>query len=169
MPAPSGWRLNEVDNVKLHSAYIGLGSNVEPEANLAGAIQALRLQLTILCLSSVWRSPSLGAPGPDFLNAVAKIETELDGKTLRQDLLRPIERSLGRVRGSDKFAPRTIDLDLLIFDGQILDEHIWDYPHLAVPLAECEPGIISPDGKRLVEIASRLQSSAEIFRIALAP
>lgn len=159
--------MNAVDRAETHIAYLGLGSNIEPETNLVGAVQALRAQLPILCKSSVWKSPSLGAPGPDFLNAAIKVETSLDSDALRQTLLRPIERWLGRVRSPDKYAPRTIDLDVLIFDSQILDEHIWDYPHLAVPLAECAPGLEAPTGRPLAEIANEFRLNGDIHPVAL--
>lgn len=96
-----------------------------------------------------------------------KIETRLDEPSLKAQVLHPLEAALGRVRGEDKNAPRTIDLDLLVFDGQVLDEHIWDYPHLAVPTAECEPGLRAPDDREIVAVAAELRSGASIRKIDL--
>jgi 2-amino-4-hydroxy-6-hydroxymethyldihydropteridine diphosphokinase len=144
----------------LQIAYIGLGSNIEPEKNLPLAAAALAAQTHLLALSSAWKSPAIGTHGPDFYNAAAKIHTpQSDPDALKLALLRPIEASLGRIRTADKFAPRTIDLDILVFDDQILDPDIWKYAYLALPLAEIAPNIIS-----LAETAQALRAGQQIER-----
>lgn len=95
-----------------------------------------------------------------------KVETELDAEALKLQVLRPLESELGRQRGPDKNAPRTIDLDVLVFDDDVLDEHIWDYPHLAIPLAECAPDLAKA-GRPLADIAEELQTKAGIQRAEL--
>lgn len=151
-----------------HIAYIGLGSNIEPESNLPLAVKALQQQVEVLCVSSAWRAPALGTTGPDFLNAAAKIRTRLPAEELKARVLRPIEAGLKRVRSANKNAPRTIDLDILIFDDAILDAHIWDFAHLAVPLAECAPEITAPgSGTTIQEAAQDLQRTNQIERLAL--
>jgi 2-amino-4-hydroxy-6-hydroxymethyldihydropteridine diphosphokinase len=151
-----------------HTAYIGLGSNIDPEINIARALQKLREQTKVVCESSVWHSPALGTDGPDFLNAVVKIETPLDEEDLKARVLREIEHALGRRRVADKFAPRTIDLDTLIFDDIVLDEHIWEHAHLAIPVAECAPSVIHPaTGRSIQFIANELQEGTAIRKIEL--
>jgi 2-amino-4-hydroxy-6-hydroxymethyldihydropteridine diphosphokinase len=133
---------------------------------MARALQALRERTTVLCTSSIWHSPALGTDGPDFLNATVKIATTLDSLKLKSTLLSEIEQELGRRRVADKFAPRTIDLDVLIFDGEVYDEHIWDYAYLAVPLAECAPELRQPaTGLSIESIASELKRRDEIRKV----
>lgn len=146
-----------------HIAYIGLGSNIEPEENLPRALAALRKQVKLLCISSAWHAPAQGTTGPDFLNASAKLETEYTAEELKDRVLRPVEEMLGRHRSPNKNAPRTIDLDILIFDDEILDAHIWDYAHLAIPVAECFPELIHPvSNQSIAQIAFSLRKSANI-------
>jgi len=132
------------------------------------ALAALRAETRILCISSAWRAPALGTIGPDFLNAVVKLETALTADDLKSQVLRPIETKLGRHRSQNKNAPRTIDLDIMIFDDEIRDPHIWDYAHLAVPLAECFPQLINPTSKETIsQISTEFQKSTKIRRINL--
>ncbi|MCL5428689.1 MAG: 2-amino-4-hydroxy-6-hydroxymethyldihydropteridine diphosphokinase [Chloroflexi bacterium] len=151
-----------------HIAYIGLGSNIEPESNLPKALAALSEQVKILKISSAWHVAALGAAGPDFLNAVIRLETGYSADQLKAQVLRPIEVKLGRIRSGNKNAPRTMDLDILIFDDKIIDPHIWDYAHLAVPLAECSPGFTHPvTGQSIAQVAHELQKSNNIRRTTL--
>jgi len=151
-----------------HIAFVGLGSNIQPETYLPRAVTALRQQVTILCVSSAWHAPPLGTAGPDFLNAVVKIETEHVADELKQDVLRPIEASLGRKRLADKNAPRTIDLDILIFDDEIADPHIWDFAYLAVPLAECHPELADPSTNQTInQVSAELQNTVNIRKSSL--
>lgn len=163
-----GWKLNaaKANKPQTHIAYIGLGSNIEPEKNLPRAVRALRDRLDVVKVSSAWHSPALGTVGPDFLNAVAAVNTELDVEDLKLQILRPIEADLGRTRGPAKFAPRTIDLDVLVFDERVLDPHVWDYAHLALPMAECNPGLQDKaSGKSISELAKALQLKYAIKKV----
>jgi 2-amino-4-hydroxy-6-hydroxymethyldihydropteridine diphosphokinase len=108
-----------------------------------------------------WTEP-LGRPGqPRFLNGAWRVETERSARELKFDVLRPIESALGRERNADKYAPRTIDLDVVLYgDGMIEepdltvpDPDIRDRPFLAVPLLELAPELRLPDtGERLAEL-----------------
>lgn len=147
-------------------AIIGLGSNIEPEENLPAAVQALASKAKLVALSSAWQTPAVGGGGPDFLNAAAELHTQLDAAALKAQVLAPIEASLGRRREQDPNAPRTIDLDILIFNDVVLDQDIWRFAHLAVPLAEIglearEPGSNRP----LQEIAAKFKSRGDIQRL----
>lgn len=127
---------------------VALGANVEPRANLPEAVARLAAApgVRLVAVSRVWRTRPVGGPGPDFLNAAVALETALDPDALRERVLRPIEASLGRVRGPDRNAPRPIDLDIAAVDALvdpargIPDPEIPARAHLALPLADVAPG-----------------------------
>ena len=153
------------------TAFISIGSNIEPELHLPLAVKKLIVLGKSIKVSSVFQNPSIGStPQPDFLNAAVSIETSFSPTEIRKKL-RNIEHELGRVRTSDRYAPRTMDLDLCILDDIILelpenrlpDPDILKRPHLAIPLAELDPDFIHPITKeRLSVIAERLLPSADL-------
>ena len=146
-----------------NQVYIGLGSNIEPEHYLRAAVEALRQRVQLTALSSAWRSAPVGSPGPDFLNAAAELRTALDAAALKAEVLRPIEDALGRVRTGDPNAPRTIDLDVLVFNQQVLDTTIWLHAHLALPLAEVGLQLAEPETQRpFTEVAEQLGQQMDI-------
>lgn len=144
-----------------HLAYIGLGSNIKPEANLKEVARQLSTpgqpgNTRLIAASSVWKSPPLGSEGPQFLNAAVELHTQLTADELRS-YLRSLEAAQGRLRTEDRNAPRTLDLDLLLYDGQEMDSEIWDAAHIAVPLSELLPAYKSPvSGESLTDAAARL-------------
>ncbi len=131
-------------------AWISAGSNVDRELNVRRAIRNLRQVFGELVISPVYRTPAQGFEGDDFLNLVIGIDTKLNPDELRKRL-RDIEDRQGRVRGENKFASRTLDLDLLTW-GDLVDEaqgiprdEILKYAFVLKPLAdvapeECYPG-----------------------------
>lgn len=142
-----------------------LGANMAPRAHLPEAV--LRLAASpdvVLCaVSRVWRTPAVGAPGPDFLNAAVALDTSLGPEALRERVLRPIEAALGRVRGADRNAPRPIDLDIVVHGALVdtalglPDPAIADQAHLALPLADVAPDWREPrTGRTLRDLAVRL-------------
>jgi len=160
--------LNAAAPTNQHVAYIGLGSNIEPEVNLPRAVAALRARGGLLAVSSAWKSAPVGTTGPNFLNAAARFATPFSAEELKSEVLRPIENELGRVRGADRFAPRTIDLDILIFDEQELDPDIWDLAYLALPLSEILPHYRhNQTGEGLVDAAAQLKTKQVIERVHL--
>lgn len=122
-----------------HQACLLLGSNIQPEKNLTLGLNLLQNMVTISSLSSVWETPSVGSSGPDFLNLAVLITTPFKATQLKVQVLRPLEKRLGRVRSANKNAPRTFDIDIILFDGQLLDQNLWSYAHRAVPVAEILP------------------------------
>jgi 2-amino-4-hydroxy-6-hydroxymethyldihydropteridine diphosphokinase len=135
-------------------AYISVGSNIEPERNIPEALEELKRRVTIKRVSTFYRTAPVGKKDrPFFLNGVFEIETSLSARALKYDVLRPIETALGRVRTSDKYAPRTIDLDILLYADLVVDEpglripdpDIRVRPFLAVPLLELAPDLALPD------------------------
>lgn len=140
-----------------------LGSNIDPEYNLPRAIQLLRDRFQIKQVSSVWETPAVGSEGPYFLNAAILLESILSPWALKNFLLRPLEAYLGRVRTDDKNAPRTIDLDVVVWGLRTWDADIWQHAHAAVPVAELVPGLRHELYQLpLVQIAQKLQTENEI-------
>ena len=141
-------------NTPTSSAFVALGSNLaEPEAQVLQAFAALNaLPQTRLCAqSALYRSAPVGyAEQPDFINAVALLETTLSAHDLLQSLLR-IERDSGRIRDF-RNAPRTLDLDLLLYGDLIMHEAGLTLPHprmherafVLLPLLEIAPDCVIP-------------------------
>lgn len=146
-----------------HKLYLSLGSNIHPEVNLPHALELLKATSQLRALSSIWETPAIGSSSANFLNLVVSIYTPLDPATFKKQVISGIESQLGRLRTENKFAPRTIDIDILIADGVILDEQIWKLAHLAIPLAELLPDLNDPiSGQSLKEIAARFLSSTSV-------
>lgn len=132
-----------------HTAYIALGANLDdPQASVRMALDELAQlpQSRLRASSSLYRTAPVGLAGqPDFINAVAEIATELDADRLLDELF-AIERRFGRIR-SEKNGPRTLDLDLLLYDDLVCDTPHLHLPHprlhlrafVIVPLAEIAP------------------------------
>lgn len=141
-----------------HLAYLSLGSNIAPESHLVKALEQLRLYGTIEQISSAWESESVGATGPNYLNACLLLITSLREPELKNKVLLPIETSLGRRRSENKFAPRTIDIDIIVFDGIPCDEKYWEQAFVVVPLSEIYPDFPNPiTQERIIETATRLR------------
>lgn len=130
---------------KVSPVLVSIGSNIDPEGNIESAIELLRKRVDVKALSEFYWTKALGPDGrPDFLNGACAIETDLSARTLKFDVLRTIERRLGRMRTADRFAPRTIDLDLALYGDEIYcedelvvpDPDIRKRAFLAVPLSE---------------------------------
>jgi len=98
--------------------WISIGSNQDRERSIRGAVRALHERFGELILSSVYESEAVGFDGQPFLNLVAGFDTSEHATGIRATL-RSIEDANGRVRGPDKFAPRTLDLDLLTYGDKV--------------------------------------------------
>ena len=134
------------------TAYVGLGANLgDPVAALRDALQALRRlpSTTLLRQSSFYRSAPIGAGGPDFVNAVAEIATGLDPQALLAEL-QALEQGAGRERPY-RNAPRTLDLDLLLYGSASIESPTLTVPHPRMrerafvlrPLAEIAPALVA--------------------------
>jgi 2-amino-4-hydroxy-6-hydroxymethyldihydropteridine diphosphokinase len=139
-------------------AFVGLGSNLGDSARtLLVAREALAClpDTRLVRASRLYRTPAWGVTEqPDFLNAVAMLETELEPQSLLAALL-AVERGAGRLRredGSDRWGPRTLDLDLLLYGDREIDEiglrvphpHLHQRAFALVPLLEIAPGAVIP-------------------------
>lgn len=152
-------------------AFLSLGSNLEPESNLPRAALGLLSLGRVLAVSEVYRNPAVGpTPGPDFLNAAVLLETAFSPHDLRTEL-RSLEARLGRLRTADKYAPRLIDIDLVLYGDRVIRDAEWELPdpelislpHLVIPLAELDPNHKHPvTGERLSSIASRILPQAQM-------
>ena len=144
-------------------AYIGLGSNLDtPLSQLRSALKALAAlpDTTLVSQSSFYASDPLGpADQPRYVNAVAALDTALSPLTLL-DALQAIELEQGRTRKAERWGPRTLDLDILLYGEQQLDEPRLRVPHyhmharafVLYPLAEIAPQLNLPDGRALTEL-----------------
>jgi len=152
-------------------AFLALGSNIDPRRHLPLAATRLTALGRLVAASRVYASPAVGPPGqPDFANAAVLLATDLAAAELRRQL-REIESDLGRVRAGDRYAPRPIDLDLILYDDLVLDTpelrlpdpDLLVRPYLAVTVAELDPARRHPvTGETLGEIASRLRPGARL-------
>jgi len=145
-----------------HQACLLLGSNIEPELNIPRAVDLLREKLTIVQVSSVWESASVDCCYPDYLNMAVLVTTPLDANGLKEQVLRPLEAQMGRVRTENKHASRPIDVDVILVDGAVLDPALWQQAHLAVPVAELLPDFRSDTGEALKDIAGRLTQATPV-------
>lgn len=114
---------------------VGMGSNIEPEHNLVRAAAALRIQFEGVIFSSVYRSSAVGMDGDDFLNACCLFDSELPQQEICS-LLKTMEDAQLRDRSKGSWKPRTLDLDLLAYDAQVVDDDLYRYAHAFVPAAE---------------------------------
>ncbi|WP_336666609.1 2-amino-4-hydroxy-6-hydroxymethyldihydropteridine diphosphokinase [Enterobacter mori] len=141
-------------------AYIAIGSNLaSPLEQVNAAVQALGEipQSRIVAVSSFYRTPPLGPQDqPDYLNAAVVLDTALDAETLLDNTQR-IELQQGRVRKAERWGPRTLDLDLMLFGNEIINTERLTVPHYDMknrgfmlwPLFEVAPDLIFPDGLSL--------------------
>jgi 2-amino-4-hydroxy-6-hydroxymethyldihydropteridine diphosphokinase len=151
-------------------AYVGLGANLgDREAMLRSAVEQLRAEpgVRVTAVSTFLDTAPVGiVDQPRFLNAAAAVETDLGARGLLDSLL-GIERRLGRTRAGPRFGPRTIDLDLLLYGDEQIDEPGLQVPHPRLherlfalePLAELDPDLVVPGRGRLADLVAGLQSS----------
>jgi 2-amino-4-hydroxy-6-hydroxymethyldihydropteridine diphosphokinase len=142
----------------VHQVYLSLGSNIQPETNLPRAIDLLHEYGNILKGSSAWESEAVGSDGPNYLNACVLFTTPLFLIELKEKVIHPIEAKLGRKRSKDKYAPRTIDIDIIIFDDQSCNDKFWTLAFVVIPLAEIYPKFQNPlTQESISETATRLR------------
>ena len=126
----------------MHELYIGIGSNLgDRQANILAALQRLRSRAEIFAVSAFYESDAAhGAAGPAYLNVAAALRSPLDRERFNA-FARDVERAVGRAGGTPRLAARPIDIDLLVFDGEMvarLDARAYN----AVPLAEIAPQLL---------------------------
>lgn len=136
-------------------AYLGIGSNTDRERNIASCLMALRKRFGRLVVSPVYQCPAVGFQGEDFYNLVVGVETDMDPVALNREL-HAIEDAHGRDRSGPRFSDRTLDIDLLLYDGLVLEDagvhvprpEILNYAFVLKPLADIAPDLVHPVEKR---------------------
>lgn len=151
----------------MNQVFLVLGSNIEPEKNILCAINHLRIQpsITLIKFSSVWQTESVGIDAADFFNLAIQIETELNAIEIKNRVIGTIENQLKRVRTQDKFASRTIDIDIAIFNNKALDDNIFRHEYLIFPLAELLPEYQRPGTPTLGELAAKMMPFSPAIRL----
>lgn len=164
----------------MHEAYVGLGSNLDdPTAQLRAALHDLAALdgVTIVGTSQFFRTPPWGMTDqPDFINAVAHVRTRLTPALLLAELL-ALERRAGRSRSAERWGPRRLDLDLLLYDGWVSDDPAVQVPHprmtsrafVMVPLAELAPDLVVPGHGRVDALLAALDPEERAAVVALEP
>ncbi|HFQ8227930.1 TPA: 2-amino-4-hydroxy-6-hydroxymethyldihydropteridine diphosphokinase [Citrobacter freundii] len=147
--------------------YIALGSNLaSPLEQVNAAVNAIRElpESRVVAVSSFYRTPPLGPQDqPDYLNAAVALETTLEPETLL-DHTQHIELQQGRVRKAERWGPRTLDLDIMLFGDRIINSERLTVPHYDMknrgfmlwPLFEIAPDLHFPDGISLQQVLTHL-------------
>ncbi|MGK7346673.1 MAG: 2-amino-4-hydroxy-6-hydroxymethyldihydropteridine diphosphokinase [Candidatus Nitrospinota bacterium M3_3B_026] len=136
-----------------HVIYLGVGGNIEPEKNIKAGLEMLKSRFNVKAASPMYRSTAWGVKDeqPDYLNLAVMAETGKDLFGVRAEI-RWIEELLGRRRTLDRFAPRTLDIDLLLYDDLVLDDEGGRLPHpqlltqqfVYLPMMDIAPGVVVP-------------------------
>lgn len=142
-------------------AWLGLGSNVNAETHISEGIRELQRDFLNVTLSPVYASTAVGFEGDDFINLVARVETEMHPLELRQ-YLRDLEDRFGRKRNVEKFSDRSLDIDILLYDDLVVLSPVLEIPrveilkfaHVLKPLADLDPDLVHP---------TELQSMADLW------
>jgi 2-amino-4-hydroxy-6-hydroxymethyldihydropteridine diphosphokinase len=154
------------------SVYISLGSNIDRVANTRAGVTALGSHYGELLLSSVYESVAVGFEGGSFYNMVIALHTDEPVTTVVQ-VLKDIEQLYGRTRQSPKFSSRTLDLDILLYDDQIIDQpgvqiprhEIIKHAFVLWPLAEIAPQLKHPQlDKTYAQMWSEFDRSKQQLR-----
>lgn len=126
----------------MNRAAISLGSNIDPEENIKKAKQHIGSKHRILAESKVIETEPVGfSDQPNFLNGVILIETVMDFNELK-DWLHKVENQVGRIRRLQKCGPRVIDLDVVVWNGHVMDEDIYKRDFLRASVLEIWPDLI---------------------------
>lgn len=131
--------------ISSHECLISLGSNIEPDINFAQALTIIGHECDLLAISHAIRTKPVGyQQQPDYLNAALLVSTPLEQEAFRA-YLKGVENRLGRVRGVIKSGPRTMDLDMVAWDGELLDDGYYQYDYVRAPIDE----VLASSGRTL--------------------
>lgn len=125
--------------MKYNRVIIGLGSNIDPGENIQKAKMAIESEFNLIGASSFVETEPVGFKDqPAFINGAVLIETEMSCGELKA-WLRKLENRLGRIRAGNKDGPRTIDLDILVWNGEVIDREVFERPFLMKSVRELLP------------------------------
>jgi 2-amino-4-hydroxy-6-hydroxymethyldihydropteridine diphosphokinase len=153
--------------------YVGIGSNIERESNIRGAVRELARHYGPLTLSPVYETRALGFEGGNFYNLVAGFESADSIERIKEWLFQA-EMRFGRERQGDRLNSRTLDLDLLLYGDTVRHDDKVDLPHPDIlryafvlrPLADIAPGVTHPEaGLTCSEIWKRLNDDKQGMRV----
>ena len=145
-----------------NKAILLLGSNIDPFRNIQKALMLLERSLRIHKRSNLWITEAVGSDGPEFLNMAIEVETKLNADQIKSEVIFVIEKELLRVRTADKYAPRTIDIDLIVFNENVMDPNLWQRLFVALPVSEILPDLTNNStGEVISEAVLRLKNSAK--------
>ena len=135
----------------MNRAVIGIGSNINPKENIQKAIQEIGYSHRLIKQSTFTETRPIGFLNqPDFVNGVLLIQTTLDFNAFKS-WLHQLEKKMGRKRNGNKFGPRVIDLDIVVWNGKVVDEDVYDRNFLYQAVLEVFPALNketckNPDG-----------------------
>lgn len=141
------------------SIFIGVGSNISQDKNILKALALLQKSLKVIKTSTFYQTKAIGPQKQDsYYNGVWQIESTLPPEEIKFNILRKVENNCGRTRSSNKFAPREIDLDLLLYHDKMIsysemkipDPDLYSRNFIAFPLAELDPNLVIPDTKKTI-------------------
>lgn len=153
--------------------FVGIGSNIDRDRNIRGALKELKALFGALTCSDVYESEAVGFDGDAFYNLVVAFESDKEVAELEADFDR-IEKKYGRTAGSRRFAPRTLDIDLLLY-GDLIDrsdkhdiprKEISEYAFVLLPLSEIAGDARHPvTGERFAAMWERFPKDQKLSRI----
>ena len=152
LSAPSAFSAVNTHIFKMPRVFVGIGSNIDRENNIRGAVRELAAQYGPLTLSPVYESKSVGFNGGNFYNLVAGFDTEESIEHIKEKLSH-VESRFGRTRQENRFSARTLDLDLLLYDDIVRHDSQVNLPHPDIqryafvlrPLAYIAPDLRHPE------------------------
>ena len=154
----------------MNTYFLLLGSNIDKEVNLPRAVAMLADRCAVEAVSNVYETAPVGTlDQPPFFNAAVRLRSPLEPTDFRESICVAVESALKRTRKADKNAPRTIDVDIVLYNDAVVDyagRHLPDpdllrFAHVALPVAELAPTMPHPEtGEPLQAIADRLRATA---------
>ena len=154
--------------------YFSLGSNIQPKSHLENALEELDRKYGLRAVSHVYETSPVGGKKkqPFFWNVVAAVETDEELETIRKWVGR-LEKKQGRVRTGDRYGSRTLDVDLILWKGRVVESKLFTLPHpdiqtkafVLFPLLEIAPRLSMPgSGKALMEVAHSFRDKSQSIR-----
>ncbi len=149
--------------------FVSIGSNIDPRSHISKGLAKMESRFGPLRVSPVYESQAVGFKGENFLNLVVGFETDLDAPALN-DVLHDIEMECGRRRGGQRYAPRSLDLDLILYGDEVLQENgvhvpredILRYAFVLRPLAEIAGDRRHPQlGERFSDLWARFDAASQ--------
>ena len=125
----------------MNDVIIGIGSNIDPKKNIEAAINLISASSGLIAKSKFVQTAPIGFKDQDdFLNEVVRVNTGQSMDELK-DQLRKIEKTLGRKRGPNKFGPRTIDLDIILWNNEVIDDDFYGRDFIRNAVSEINPDL----------------------------